>query len=71
MKRGDKCRVEKQVIENQTLKFTSMSPRKTNFQPMSPARRARSMSSTVVRSFQPPASSIAPILHIPPLPEIE
>ncbi|GER39724.1 30S ribosomal protein S2 [Striga asiatica] len=33
-----------------------MSPKYRNFQPLRPARTARSMSSTVVRSFHPPAS---------------
>jgi hypothetical protein len=48
------------------LTFTS--PTYTNFQPRSAVRTARSMSSTVVRSFHPPASSIAEILQTPAVP---
>ena len=42
----------------------------TNFQPHRLARTARSMSSTVVRSFQPPASSIARMRHTPAVPAL-
>nr|GMD54467.1 hypothetical protein Iba_chr11cCG12400 [Ipomoea batatas] len=51
--------------------FTYYTPRKTNFQPLRPARQPRSMSSTVVRSFHPPASSNAPILQIPAVPAFQ
>jgi hypothetical protein len=49
---------------------TWRSPRYTNFHPLRPARTARSISSTVVRSFQPPASLIAAILHTPAVPSL-
>jgi hypothetical protein len=42
-----------------------------NFQPFKVARTAKSMSSTVVRSFQPPASFIAFVRHTPAVPGIE
>ena len=53
-------------VEEHFLTFTS--PTYTNFQPCSAVRTARSMSSTVVRSFHPPASSIAEILQTPAVP---
>lgn len=40
----------------------------TNFHPLRLARTAKSMSSTVVRSFHPPASFRAEILHTPAVP---
>ena len=51
-----------------TIENTVMSLTKTNFQPCKPTRTAKSMSSTVVLSFQPPASSIAANLHTPAVP---
>ena len=48
--------------------FTLRSPRYTNFHPLRLALTARSMSSTVVRSFQPPASFRADMRHTPAVP---
>lgn len=47
---------------------TLTEPRNKNFHPLRLARTARSISSTVVLSFQPPASSIAAILQTPAVP---
>lgn len=56
---------------HQTCKiWTWRSPRYKNFQPLRPARTAKSMSSTVVLSFHPPASLIAAILHTPAVPGV-
>lgn len=51
--------------------LTLTSPTYTNFQPFRVARTAKSMSSTVVRSFQPPASLMAPVRHTPAVPRID
>lgn len=48
---------------------TFKEPRYKNFQPLRLARTAKSISSTVVLSFQPPASFNADILHIPAVPK--
>ncbi|WVZ02035.1 hypothetical protein V8G54_022841 [Vigna mungo] len=48
--------------------FAWRSPRYKNFHPLRLARTARSISSTVVLSFHPPASLIAAILQIPAVP---
>ena len=48
--------------------FTMRSPRNTNFHPLRLARTAKSMSSTVVLSFQPPASFRADMRHTPAVP---
>lgn len=48
--------------------LTDKSPTKTNFQPLRLALTARSMSSTVVLSFHPPASFTAWIRHTPAVP---
>lgn len=48
--------------------LTDRSPMNTNFQPFKEALTAKSMSSTVVRSFHPPALARACILHTPAVP---
>lgn len=50
------------------MTLTARSPTNTNFHPLREALTARSMSSTVVRSFHPPASTRACILHTPAVP---
>ncbi|GER43455.1 cat2-carnitine O-acetyltransferase [Striga asiatica] len=51
-------------------KFTDKSPTKRNFQPLRLALTAKSISSTVVLSFQPPASCSALIRQTPAVPKI-
>lgn len=61
-----------QIIPSSTgfVVNTLMSPTYTNFQPLRLALTAKSISSTVVRSFHPPASLIAEILHTPAVPAL-
>lgn len=54
--------------KKKTKECTLMLPMYKNFQPPRPALTAKSMSSTVVLSFQPPASFMAWILHTPAVP---
>lgn len=42
--------------------------RQTNCQPLRKARSERSMSSTSVRAFHPPAESMHALRHTPPVP---
>jgi hypothetical protein len=71
MQHQEQCKLMQQLLHCHTGTariFTMRSPRNTNFHPLRLARTAKSMSSTVVLSFQPPASFRADMRHTPAVP---
>lgn len=62
------CSMKNNYLELQTAKHTLISPTYKNSHSLRHARTARSMSSTVVRSFHPPDSLIADTRHTPAVP---
>jgi hypothetical protein len=61
--------IEESLIGKLQKRHTLISPTYRNCHPFRLARTAKSMSSTVVRSFHPPASLIADTRHTPAVPE--